>query len=144
MDASLQIQSIYNLVEEHTMLFSHQVNQYHDESRELLRRWNDSRSLEFQKAHQPGLNEISYAAVEILKRARLNLHTAQQAMGLGEDYLRQARSTMNTLEEVTDQSLMLQQRASDYAERAAMTMQNAEYSASDAEQLIASLGTPPI
>lgn len=144
MDASLQIQSIYNLVEEHTMLFSHQVNQYHDESRELLRRWSDSRSLDFQKAHQPGLNEISYEAVEILKRARLNLHAAQQAIGLGEDHLRQARSTMSSLEEVTGESLMLQQRASDYADRAVMAMHNAEYSAADAEQLIASLGTPPV
>jgi hypothetical protein len=144
MDASQQIQSLYNLVEEHTMMFSLQVSRYHAESIELLRRWTDSRSLDFQKAHQPGLNEISFEAVEILKRARLNLHAAQQAIAQGEDYLRQTRSTMSTLEEVRSESLMLQQRASDYADRAAMAMQNAEYSADDAEQLIASLGTPPV
>ncbi|WP_264290212.1 hypothetical protein [Duffyella gerundensis] len=144
MDAPLQIQAIYNLVEEQTLLFAHQINHYHDETQAMLRRWDDARSVEFQKTHQSGLNEISYQATDILKRARLHLHTVQQAIRIGDEHLTQARMRMHSLEEVTGESLLLQQRATDFAERATMSIHNAQYSISDAEQLLGSLGTPPI
>lgn len=144
MDAPLLLQSIYQLVEEHTLLFSHQVRQYHDETHELLSRWNDTRATEFQKSHQAGLNEVSYQATDLLKQARLNLQSVSQAIGQGQEHLIAARGMMQSLEEVTNQSTALQQRATDFAERAGMESRNAEYSANDADHIIAALGSPPL